>query len=155
MLWETGTMINTRWLLIGLIAFAACGVEASPPLPVIPIEGTDRTIDVSMTEFVFSPPDLVVGRGETVGFRVTNEGAVGHEFRLTTDENVAEVMAARDLNDEAVSEVRPDELLNELAPGETREILVTFDDEVPYETLVCLIPGHFEAGMQASLTVNN
>jgi len=33
-----------------------------------------------------------------------------------------------------------------LAPGETGELTVTFDDESGW--VVCLIPGHYEAGMR-------
>jgi len=51
---------------------------------------------------------------------VKNEGAVGQEFRLVTDQNVAEVVAARELDDEAVSDIRPGEFLNELAPRYAR-----------------------------------
>lgn len=143
-----------RRLLVGLVlVVAACGVEASPPLPVVPIEGADRTIDVTLREFEFSPSSFSFQRGETVGFRVTNAGAVTHEFRLTTDENVAQIVAAREQDDEAAASLDASELLDEVAPAETREILVTFDDQAQYNTLVCLIPGHREAGMQASLAI--
>lgn len=139
-----------RWALLGMLMFlVACGPEASAPLPVGPIPGTDRTVDVSVTEFEFHLASNEFKRGETVGFRIVNDGKVSHEFRLTSRAALDHFLAEREEADEEPFDEQS--MLVLLRPGERQEIIVTFGDNGTYEVLVCVIPGHFEAGMKADL----
>ncbi len=124
---------------------AACGT-AVDDLPT-DLGGDDiRVVAVTMSEFSFSPAVVDVEQGETVRFVVTNDGVAEHEFELSNDAAIAEHLeGGHDEHHEGLEDVDMGEKLS-LAPGETGELTVTFDDE--YGWVVCLIPGHYEAGMR-------
>ncbi len=115
-----------------------------------------RTVQVAMAEFVFNPTEVAVSKGETVLFEVTNDGVIDHEFRLTTGHAAMEHMAAghQGHGDEAVAG-EPDhgEVILLVAPGETGTITVTFDHDADFDLMACMLPGHYEAGMHAPLTL--
>ena len=143
---------------------AACGgtttgdnVVGDPPTSVA--AGTTaepRIIDVELTEFAFTPDSFDVEVGETVTFVVTNNGVVEHYFELSNDHEVEEHLASghaehqEDLDIELEEEA--EELILELAPGATGELTVTFEDTTTLTAIVCLIPGHYDAGMEAGIT---
>lgn len=98
---------------------------------------------------VFSPDALRVKRGGTVRFDVTNGGRVRHEFRVDTIAGNAE--------HEAMMRAMPDMTHNEgnsiaLAPGATGHLAWTFTHAGTFQ-FACLIPGHFQAGMHGTITV--
>ncbi len=151
-------MGNFRKTLLASAALAlvisACGgtVEASvddddDPAGVT----TGRVIEVSMTEFAFSPAPIEVNEGETVTFVVTNDGVVDHEFRLANDELVEAHEHDSDHEDTDDMEMMSVLLL---APGETGELVVTFDHDATFTEVTCLLPGHREAGMVTPLAIN-
>lgn len=113
----------------------------------------DRIIVVTTTDTLrFEPADLTVARGETVTFRVTNAGIALHDFTLgdaATQEEHAAMMATMGA-DAAHMAGEPNTVL--IAVGETRELTWTFTE--PGEVLIgCHQPGHYEAGMKATVTV--
>ncbi len=140
------------------VLIAACGAEASPPLALQPIEGAERTIDVSVTEFQFQLSTIEFQPGENVGFRIRNEGVVSHDFRVTTvaalEEYQSSARATPVQEEEALERLDSQSTSVKVGPGATEDLLVKFDASDPYDVLVCLIPGHFEAGMRADLTVS-
>ena len=124
---------------------AACGT-AVDDLPTDLGGDAIRVVAVTMSEFYFSPAVVEVEQGETVRFVVTNDGVAEHEFELSNDAAIAEHLeGGHDEHHEGLEDVDMAEKLS-LAPGETGELTVTFDDE--YGWVVCLIPGHYEAGMR-------
>ncbi len=147
-------MASWKVLVVLAVALAACAGESSAPAPRVLIEGTDRTVDVSIKEFEFHLDTTEFIRGETVGFHIVNEGLVSHEFRLTTDAALSEFMALLPtVADVALAQQAFDETTTvyKLKPGEILDVAVPIDQADPYTVLVCLIPGHFEAGMQEEL----
>ncbi len=112
---------------------------------------TERVVEVSMTEFAFSPGPIEVFEGETVTFVVTNDGVVDHEFRLANDEIVEEHEHDSDHDDLDDMDMMSVLLL---APGETGELVLTFDHDATFTEVTCLLPGHREAGMVTSLQIN-
>ena len=85
--------------------------------------------------------------GETITFRVTNEGNIPHDFTLGTaemqDEHEEEMGEGPMMHDEpnAVS----------VEPGETKELTWMFTEEGT--TLYgCHEPGHYDAGMVGEVT---
>lgn len=145
-----------RWkvLVVLAVALVACGAESSAPAPPVLIEGTNRTVDVSIKEFEFHIATTEFFRGETVGFHIVNEGLVSHEFRLTTDAALSEFFALLPtVVDVAVAQQTFDEatIVYKLKPGEVLDVAVPVDQTDPFTVLVCLIPGHFEAGMKEEL----
>ena len=108
--------------------------------------GTEaEAIEVSMTEFSFSPASVTVEAGEMVTFIVTNDGVAPHEFEVTT----AEGREGHGHDDHG--EASAEKLV--LDPGETGEITVMFDGEV--DEIACLIPGHYESGMILEINYSN
>ena len=148
------------WRIIVALAvlIAACGAEASPPLALQPIQGAERTVDVSVTEFHFQLSTIDFHPGENVGFRIRNEGVVSHNFRVTTvaavEEYQSSARATPEQEEEALERLDGQSTSVKVGPGATEDLLVKFDSSDPYDVLVCLIPGHFEAGMRADLTVS-
>ncbi|MBI3287088.1 MAG: hypothetical protein HYZ68_03475 [Chloroflexi bacterium] len=107
-----------------MLLVAACG---GPPPPTPP-----RDIPVSAGDFFFAPSEFTLKAGEKVRFLVTNDGAVDHTFHVLLD-------------------------------GEEQGIDVPVGaGNVPFEfsapqagtyEVICVVPGHKELGMVASLVV--
>jgi len=110
----------------------------------------DRTVEISATDsLAFEPAELMVAAGETVTFRIVNQGSLVHDFTLgdqaTQDEHEAE-MAEMDgmANDQPNGVTIP--------AGETMELTWTFT-EGGTVLIGCHQPGHYAAGMKGQITV--
>ncbi|MFQ5555376.1 MAG: plastocyanin/azurin family copper-binding protein [Acidimicrobiia bacterium] len=127
------------------------GEEAHDEAPV----DFDREVEVSMTEFAYSPDSISVTSGETVRFVLTNDGVIEHEFRLTTEHAAEEHVASGHEGHAEGGEGghAHGEILILVAPGTTEAINVAFDADADFDIMACLIPGHFEAGMYGDLVV--
>lgn len=111
----------------------------------------DMVIDiVADDDFSFSPSAVSVTAGETVTFRVENVGKVPHDFTLG-DSEMQDDHEAEMAGGEMHAGGDPNAML--LAPGETGEMTWTFTESG--EILIgCHVPGHYAAGMKASLTID-
>ncbi|HSM02278.1 MAG TPA: plastocyanin/azurin family copper-binding protein [Acidimicrobiia bacterium] len=147
-----------------MLVVPACGDDGDAA----PADGPKR-IEIEMTEFAFDPDLASVVAGETVEFVVTNSGAVEHEFRLTDQAEIDahieggheehegddEMGDMADEHDEGTGDMSNGDMgeMDEhpmlvVPPGETMTLTVTFPDDPSELThFVCLIPGHYEAGM--------
>jgi uncharacterized cupredoxin-like copper-binding protein len=99
----------------------------------------------------FDPAEIDVIAGETVQFVVTNEGDTDHEFLIGTEAEQAEFaedMAAGDSHAHSDAGVT-------VEPGQTETFDYTFDDAEVALLAGCHEPGHYEAGMVASITVTD
>lgn len=113
-------------------------------------DGTDTgdlpVIEIEMNEFSYVPASVEVPAGTPVILRVTNTGAIVHEAMLGDAAMQDEFAAAGE--DRGNSET----MAITVDPGETGDLKVTLDE--PGETLIgCHLPGHWEAGMVAAITV--
>jgi uncharacterized cupredoxin-like copper-binding protein len=118
-----GVMLAVGTLTVGVARSAA---PAPPPAP------PSLSLSVVAREFVYEPKDLLAKAGE-VTFTVRNTGAVEHDFVV---ENAAKKL---------VAEARP------FPAGKTVQVKARL---APGTYIVyCSIPGHREAGMQATLRV--
>ena len=112
----------------------------------------DRTIEVNVdNDLAFEPADFEVGVGEVVTFRVSNTGDVEHEFVLgdqAAQDEMAEMMESGDDHGHS------GEMSNAVTvhPGETGELTWRFTSEGTV-LIGCHVPGHWEAGMQGTVTV--
>lgn len=109
-----------------------------------------RTIDISMSDMMrFTPDSLKVEQGETVRLRITNSGKIPHEFVLGTKPEItehAEIMRkSPEMGHADANSAR-------VASGKTSEIIWQFTKPGQF-LYACLIPGHWEAGMQGTVTV--
>lgn len=112
----------------------------------------DRVIEIeALDAFAFDPSEITIETGETVTFRVTNTGAIPHDFTLgdeaVQDEHEAEMA---EMGEEMEMHDEPNLLA--LEPGETKEMTWHFTQAG--EILIgCHQPGHYDAGMKATVTV--
>ena len=149
--------LGSRALAAVILAFMLGGlVVASASGPGTGGHGTTeeteaRTIEVTMTDqLVFHPGEITVASGETVRFVVTNTGEAVHEF-LIGDETAqaefeAEMSNGQEMDHDATSGVSVD-------PGQTETFEYTFSDTDTALLAGCHEPGHYDAGMVATITV--
>jgi len=110
-----------------------------------------RTIEVRMSDSMrFHPEKISVKRGETVRFVVKNDGLEPHEFMLGEIKALqehAEVMRKHPtmVHDE------PNAIT--VNPSQTGELIWKFTTSGRVD-FACLIPGHFEKGMQGDIRVS-
>lgn len=90
-------------------------------------DGDRQTLDVTVREFAFEPDQMRVAAGEPVMLVLRNAGAVEHDFAVDDPE-----------------------VLVYAAPAETAEQEIGPFAAGTY-TVYCSIPGHREAGMEATL----
>lgn len=109
-----------------------------------------RTIRVDMNDaFRFTPADVVVQRGQTVKFIVSNSGRQLHEMVLGTAEELKQHAA---LMQKFPGMEHADANMAHVKPGAKGEIVWQFTQAGEYQ-FACLIPGHFEAGMVGKVVV--
>jgi uncharacterized cupredoxin-like copper-binding protein len=110
----------------------------------------NRTISVQMSDSMrFSPSRIELRLGETVRFRVRNDGKVMHEFVLgTRQENETHAALMMKFPDMAHDEPH----MAHVPPGQSGEIVWTFNRAGTFE-FACLIAGHYQAGMAGTLVV--
>ncbi len=113
-------------------------------------ENVTHTIEIkTLDSMKYEPSSLTVGRGETVRLIVTNIGRWIHEATIGT---VAEQQAH-----EAEMKTDPHKVHDSpnsvtVDPGETKELIWHFDQPGQFE-IGCHIPGHYESGMVAEVTI--
>jgi uncharacterized cupredoxin-like copper-binding protein len=104
-------------------------------------------VPVQLSDFTVTPGTTKLEAGKLYLFEVTNTGTTTHEFVLepasAVDEPLAKVAYGAKLEAEA----------EDIAPGQTADLLWTFPTAGPYQ-MACHVPGHFEAGMKATVTVS-
>jgi uncharacterized cupredoxin-like copper-binding protein len=110
----------------------------------------DRVIEIQTTDaLIFEPADITVAPGETVTFRLSNDGALVHDFTLgdqaTQDEHEAEMSEM-----DGMAHDEPN--VATIPAGETVELTWTFGDEGTV-LVGCHQPGHYAAGMTGRITV--
>jgi uncharacterized cupredoxin-like copper-binding protein len=113
-----------------------------------------RVIEISANDdFTFFPSGATVAKGETVTFRVTNDGKIPHDFvlgdeqvQVEHEEEMAEMDGDMAMHDEPNAFV--------LEPGETKDMTwhMTADGEVLFG---CHQPGHYAAGMKGIVVVSS
>lgn len=113
-------------------------------------DDASRTVEVTALDSLeFEPATLEVNQGDTVTFRITNEGRTAHEFVLghrEYQETHAKEMAA------GAGHSMSNENVVELDPGATGEVTWTFTE--PGEVLfACHVDGHYEGGMFGTIEV--
>lgn len=147
----------TNAILIGLMtmgatqAYASEGHASSLGQPGNPAKVT-RTVDIVMSDAMrYTPGNIKVKRGETIRFRVKNTGQIKHEM----------VLGSRaELKEHAKTMARFPEMEHDdpnaisVEPGKTGELVWRFTRAGKFD-FACLVPGHFEAGMQGKIAVRH
>jgi uncharacterized cupredoxin-like copper-binding protein len=111
----------------------------------------DRTIEVeALDELAFDPETIDASVGETIRFVVTNTGEEDHEFVVGDDEMQA--MAEEEMNEDMHGHTAAMAALA-LAPGETKEATITFEEAGTFE-YACHVASHYDGGMIGTLIVD-
>ena len=125
------------WMLITSLLLVSCGGGASKP---------STEIDVTMTDFQFSPTIFTVPAGQEITLNASNTGAVIHNFIIMK----AGTSVGTEFNDEDLPNVY---WKLEIPAGGSEETSFTAPDEPGEYEVVCSTPGHVQAGMVAKLNV--
>lgn len=109
-----------------------------------------RTITLQMSDDMrFTPSHIDVREGETVRLQVKNKGKVLHEIVMGTkaelDQHAALMKKYPGMEHDAP-------YMAHVAPSKTGDIVWNFNRAGSFD-FACLIPGHYEAGMTGTITV--
>lgn len=110
-------------------------------------EIASTNINVTMTDFQFTPNTFTVPAGEQIQFKATNNGAVDHSFVIM--KLGLEVTSA--FSDQDQANVYWKEAT--IPAGQSVADTFTAPADAGTYQIVCAIPGHVEAGMIAKLIV--
>ncbi len=124
-------------LAVIFLLLAGCGGGAK--------SGSDK-INVTMTDFHFTPDTFTIPAGKEITFTGRNDGAVTHDFVIMkSGTSVGDSFGPEDeANVFWKTEIPAGQNLTQTFTGPTQP--------GEYEVL-CAIPGHYQAGMSAKLTV--
>ena len=144
----------TLMLIAGLaVVLAACSGGDDAGTPGTASGDSLRTVTATLSDDMaiqLAESDFSVG--ETVRFEVTNSGSIPHEFYLGDAE--AQEHHAEEMADMGGEMMHDEEDGIAVEPGATGTLEYTF--EQAGEILAgCHEPGHYEAGMVASMTVGD
>ena len=126
-------------VLIGLaLILAACSGSSG---------GASKSINVTITDFAFSPNSFTVPAGQQISFSAANNGAVQHSFVI--------MKLGYHVQTHFTEADKPNVFWQKLAiqPGQSVTDSFTAPTEPGEYEIVCEVGGHFEAGMVAKLIV--
>lgn len=132
--------------------FAVAALLLSLSLTACGGDGEDAAgLQTTATEYQFDPSSWTIDAGSDESIRVDNEGQVTHEWVVLADGQTIE--SEDDLpEDEVVFESEWVYTEIEVDAGESATHDFTAPDAGTYQ-VICAIPGHFDAGMEGTLTV--
>jgi uncharacterized cupredoxin-like copper-binding protein len=140
-------MIMNKGLFIAMcvsaLLFAACAPAASA-------EHAPERVELTLTEYGFSSTRTTFEAGKTYEFVITNTGTIPHEMVISPPHFIDDEDSHIDHSD-ALIEVEE----SELPPQATVTVAYTFPEDSAGQKLEfgCYVPGHYEAGMKLSITV--
>ncbi len=123
-------------------------------------DDADRTIEIVMTDNKYDLPALETKAGETIHFKIKNEGQQIHEFTIATtdmhiqhqDEMLNHIssghMTMTDKDHGSGHDHANSLMLN---PGEAGELTWTFAKADDLE-FACNVPGHYQSGMVGKIS---
>ncbi len=129
-------LILSVWITVISILLASCGGASAPT----------TEIDLTVTDFQFSPNSFTVPAGKEITLNTSNSGAVLHNIIIMN------------LGKTAGSEFSDEDLPNiywklEMPPGNNSSTTFTAPKEPGDYEIVCSIPGHVQAGMKGNRRV--
>lgn len=110
----------------------------------------DRTIEMTALDSMrYQPDQLTVQSGETVRIVLTNAGKIRHELLIGDQEEQRE---HAEIMKQHADMVHDDPNGVTVEAGETKELIWRFGAPGQIE-FACHVPGHYEAGMRAQVTI--
>jgi len=136
-------------LLVSAKALSHEHLDVSFGVPGDP-EGVSKTIEIKMSDVMrFEPSRILVKRGETIRFLLTNVGKVKHEMVIDTPQELRE---HAELMKRFPDMEHSDPNHRTVQPGETGAIIWRFTKSGTFP-FACLQAGHFDAGMRGTIVV--
>jgi uncharacterized cupredoxin-like copper-binding protein len=133
-------MTAVTGLAVIILAVSACGGD----------DEASTELEVTTSDFQFSPDSWTVPAGEEVTIAITNEGSVLHEWVL--------MQPGVSIESEADLPETEEELLadfvyveDEVEAGASKTLTFTAPAAGTYQ-IICAIETHFDAGMEGTLT---
>jgi len=129
--------ILTLIVMILALLLTACGNS-----------GISTKINVTMTDFTFSPNEFTIPAGQEITLHITHDGTVEHDFivmKYGTD--------AGEMFDEADKANVFWEM--DLQPGDSKTVVFTAPEQSGTYQIICGMAGHLQSGMVGKLTVVN
>lgn len=125
------------WVIAGFLILSACSGGAAGPT---------TEIDVNLMDFKFEPSTFTVPAGQEITLNATNPGAVVHSFVI--------MKQGQSAGTEFTEEDRPNVYwdVEVEAGGSINTSFLAPEEPGEYE-VVCLTPGHLQAGMVGKLSV--
>jgi uncharacterized cupredoxin-like copper-binding protein len=127
---------------LAVIAMVAAGCQGA--------DEASTSLEVTTSEFQFSPSEWTVPAGEEITIDITNDGTVLHEWVL--------MQPGVDIASEADLPETEEELLadfvyveDEVDAGASKTLTFTAPAAGTYQ-VICAIEGHFDGGMEGTLT---
>lgn len=137
------TVLALLGVALGVIALVASDGGGGSAAPADGGGGVSGEATVSASEFAFDPADVALTAGAEVTVELDNGGAVEHNWTVLSEEIAAESEFNEDL---VVAQV------GNTAGGETNSASFTLE---PGEyQVICTIAGHFDAGMQGTVSAS-
>ena len=129
--------IYKLFLVTGLAAIlSACAADSGPT----------TSLKVNMVEFTFEPREFTIPAGQEIALDLANNGAVVHEFVIMN--------YGTDIGTTFDEADAPNIYWKaELQPGTSESFTFTAPSQPGKYQVACGTPGHYEAGMVASLNV--
>ena len=120
-----------------LLTLTACGGAGT----------ASKSINVTITDFAFSPNSFTVHASDQISFTAQNNGSNVHDFVI--------MKLGKDISGYFTDADRPNIYWGKenIDPGTSFTGTFTAPPEPGQYQIVCAIAGHFEAGMVAKLTV--
>jgi uncharacterized cupredoxin-like copper-binding protein len=119
------------------LALTSCGGSS---------KSASTNLNVTLTDFQFSPNQYTVPAGQEISLNLSNTGAVVHNFII--------MKKGQSAGSEFTDEDTPNVYWQvELAPGGSTKTSFTAPSEPGDYEVVCKTPGHLQAGMTAKMTV--
>ena len=133
----------------------------------------NRTIEIKMYDNYFEPSKIIVKKGETIKFFVSNYGELVHEFNIATKEmhikhqpEMMKMVENQILLADKIDKKKMKEMAKKdhsmahshsnsvlLEPNEIGEIIWKFSTNTNLEA-ACNVPGHYDVGMIADIKIN-
>jgi uncharacterized cupredoxin-like copper-binding protein len=133
---------------------SACGAAASQA----PAD-QGRTVRIEMSDFAFSPPQIVLQAGETVTFVFSNVGTVEHEFMAGAGPTAGHGYAKDWFGSVTASGLSHDPehmgMSVRVAPHGTARLTFVVPNETGQFDFGCFVSGHYEDGMRGVLVVTS
>jgi uncharacterized cupredoxin-like copper-binding protein len=144
-------------LLSASLILAACAAPAGGSASTASAD-EGRIVRVELSEFAFSPPQLILQAGETVTIAFTNVGKLEHEFMAGTG-----VMAGMGYKTDWLAKVKAKGadagdaghmgLSVRIAPGATAKLVLVVPQQNAQIEFGCFVQGHYEDGMRGLIVV--